>query len=191
MIAYLRGILAAVDPPHLVIEVQGIAYEVEAPLGVFADLPVPGQALTLYTHLVIRDDAHLLYGFRKETDRRLFRLLLKITGVGPKLALALLSGLSETELRDAVARKDAQMLSRVPGVGRKTAERLLVELAGLAEAAPALSPGSVTPVGDAVAALVALGYRGIEASQVVREVASEGASDTETLVRQALKRMVR
>ncbi|HET9122229.1 MAG TPA: Holliday junction branch migration protein RuvA [Acidiferrobacteraceae bacterium] len=194
MIGCVRGVLLEIQPPLLTVEVQGVGYELEAPLGVFAELPPLGASVLLHTHLVIRDDAHLLYGFVRASQKRLFRALLRVTGVGPKLALALLSGMTEDALLSAVADKDAAALARTPGVGRRTAERLLVELANLKERLP--SAGEVTGVSggnasDAVAALVALGYRNAEAGQAVRAVATPQTQDTAALVRLALQRLAR
>ncbi|MHB1949926.1 MAG: Holliday junction branch migration protein RuvA [Acidiferrobacteraceae bacterium] len=190
MIGFVRGVLASAQPPYLQVEVHGVGYEMEAPLGLFAELPAVGEPCLLYTHLVIRDDAHLLYGFARDSERQLFRRLLRITGVGPKLALAILSGMSRAELCEAVAAKDAVRLARIPGIGRKTADRLLIELADLAaEGVPALAVGGHE--GDAIAALVALGYRDHEASRAVRDAATDGGGSREELIRQALKRMLR
>ncbi|MHB1514991.1 MAG: Holliday junction branch migration protein RuvA [Acidiferrobacteraceae bacterium] len=190
MIGYLRGLLAGAAPPHLVVEVHGVGYEVEAPLGLFAQLPAQGEALLLYTHLVVRDDAHLLYGFGRESERRLFRRLLKVTGVGPRLALAVLSGMSEQQFCEAIAAKDAARMAKIPGIGRKTAERMLIELADLKdEFGPAFPPSG--PLGDAIAALVALGYKDHEATVAVRDASREGPGTREDLVRHALKRMIR
>ncbi len=190
MIGYLRGVLAATQPPHLQIEVNGVGYEIEAPLGLFAELPGVGQPLLLYTHLVIRDDAHLLYGFGRESERQLFRRLLKVTGVGPKLALAVLSGMTRPQFCEAVAAKDGARLARIPGIGRKTADRLLIELADLSD--EVVSSATMTgDAGDAIAALVALGYKDHEASRAVRDASAEGGATSEDLIRHALKRMLR
>lgn len=191
MIGHVRGILVSKQPPQLLVEVQGVGYEVEGPLSMFPELPETGQPVLLFTHLVIRDDAHLLFGFLREAQRRLFRSLIKVTGVGPRLALAVLSGMHDEEFRQAIVAKDSARLARVPGIGRKTAERLLVELAGLREEGAVLPGARPEPVGDAVAALVALGYKDHEAAQAVREAAREGGVSSEELIRQALKRMVR
>lgn len=193
MIVYLRGLLLEAQPPLLTVEVQGVGYEMEAPLGVFAELPAVGATVLLHTHTVIREDAHLLYGFVRASQKRMFRALLRVTGVGPKLALALLSGMTEGELLAAIAHKDAAALARTPGVGRRTAERLLVELANLKEPLPAADKtfASGGSTGDAVAALVALGYRSAEAAQAVRTVSTDTTADTEALVRLALQRLAR
>lgn len=191
MIGYLRGVLAATQPPHLQVEVCGVGYEVEAPLGLFPELPEVGEPLLLYTHLVIRDDAHLLYGFKREPERQLFRRLLKVTGVGPKLALAVLSGMTRAQFCEAVAAKDGARLATIPGIGRKTADRLLIELADLSDEV-VLSATVTGDAGDAIAALVALGYKDHEASRAVRDASAErGGSTREDLIRHALKRMLR
>src|ERR1700691_2596145 len=128
MIGTLTGVLAAKSPPHLLLEVGGIGYEVEAPMSTFYSLPAIGERTRLLTHLVVREDAHVLYGFATAEERRLFRSLIKVSGVGPKIALALLSGISVTAFAECVQREDVSALTRVPGVGRKTAERLIVEM---------------------------------------------------------------
>jgi Holliday junction DNA helicase RuvA len=124
MIGRLRGVLLQKSAPHLLLDVSGVGYELEAPMTTFYDLPAVGEAVTLYTHLVVRDDAHLLYGFSRNAQRRLFRRLLKVNGVGPRVALAILSGLSDQEFLRCVASEDIARLTKVPGIGRKTAERV-------------------------------------------------------------------
>jgi Holliday junction DNA helicase RuvA len=197
MIGLLRGVLLQKEPPALLLEAGGVGYEVEAPMTTFYDLPAVGQSVTLYTHLVVREDAHLLYGFSRESQRRLFRGLLKVNGVGPRVALAVLSGLSEQELVRCLMSEDVGRLTKVPGIGRKTAERLIIELRDKVTA-PALpagaAPGGVVtpmaadPVDEAVAAMVALGYKPPEASRAVRAVASEGLESAE-IIRRALRAM--
>lgn len=195
MIGRLRGTLVQKEPPALLVDVAGVGYELEAPMDTFYDLPPAGETVTLYTHLVVREDAHLLYGFSRESQRRLFRNLLKVSGVGPRVALALLSGLSEEEFANCVVSEDVARITRVPGIGRKTAERLIVEMrdkvqAGTVEAPPgtraAAADAPLNPVGEAVSALMALGYKPNEASRLVRAVQSEGLA-TEDIIRQALK----
>lgn len=197
MIGRLRGTLVRKEPPALLIDVAGVGYELEAPMTTFYDLPAIGEPTTLYTHLVVRDDAHLLYGFSREGQRRQFRSLLKVNGVGPRVALAVLSGLSEHELARCVVHEDVARLIQVPGIGRKTAERLIMELrdklatAPTADAtAPAVdfAPFAPDPISEAVSALIALGYKPQEASRVVRTVPSQGLN-TEEIIRQALKGM--
>lgn len=193
MIGRLRGTLLRKEPPALLVEVGGVGYELEAPMTTFYDLPAVGDTVTLHTHLVVREDAHLLYGFARESQRRQFRALLKINGVGPRVALAVLSGLSETELVGCIANDDVARLTQIPGIGRKTAERLIVELrdkltAEAPSAASTAAPVNADPASEAVSALVALGYKANEASRVVRSVSAAGLS-TEDIIRQALKAM--
>ena len=200
MIGRLQGVLLHKAPPYLLLEVQGVGYEIEAPMTTFYDLPALGQAAILYTHLVVREDAHLLFGFSRETQRRLFRSLLKVNGVGPRVALAILSGLSDEEFLRCLAQEDIARLTQVPGIGRKTAERLIVELrdkALLNASAPVSDkmaatsmPSALDALNEAVSALLALGYKPQEASRAVQGVAREGAS-SEDLIREALKGMVR
>jgi Holliday junction DNA helicase RuvA len=196
VIGRLAGVLLRKEPPGLLVDVGGVGYELEAPMTTFYELPAVGEKVALFTHLVVRDDAHLLYGFVREAQRRLFRELLKITGVGPRVALAVLSGLPDQELVRSVAEADIARLTRVPGIGRKTAERLVMELrdrlggAEFAAGAPPL-PGAAAatpadPVGEAVSALVALGYKPPEAARMVRAIDTRGLG-TEAIIRQALK----
>lgn len=193
MIGRLRGVLVRKEPPALLLDVNGVGYELEAPMTTFYDLPPVGETVTLHTHLVVREDAHLLYGFAREAQRRQFRALLKISGVGPRVALAVLSGLSEGELARCVAHDDVARLTQVPGIGRKTAERLIVELrdklateGAEPHAVPAAAADAHDPVGEAVSALIALGYKPPEASRLVRNVPAQGLS-TEEIIRHALK----
>ncbi|MDH4284681.1 MAG: Holliday junction branch migration protein RuvA, partial [Gallionellaceae bacterium] len=130
MIGRLTGVLIEKNPPQILLDVQGVAYEVDVPMSTFYNLPVLHEKVVLHTHLIVREDAHLLFGFGSMDERAAFRQLLKISGVGPKLALSVLSGLSLADLADAVARKEAGRLTKIPGVGKKTAERLLLELQG-------------------------------------------------------------
>ena len=197
MIGRLRGTLMAKEPPVLLVDVGGVGYELEAPMTTFYDLPPVGETVSLHTHMVVREDAHLLYGFARESQRRQFRALLKISGIGPRVALALLSGLSEDELARCVTEEDVARLTRVPGIGRKTAERLIVELRDKLSAEPvtslaaaASSPRERDSVEEAVSALIALGYKPPEASRAVRTVSSQGMS-TEEIIRQALQGMAR
>ena len=194
MIGRLRGTLVRKEPPALLVEAGGVGYELEAPMTTFYDLPAVGEPVTLHTHLVVREDAHLLYGFSRESQRRQFRALLKINGVGPRVALAVLSGLSETELVTCIVHEDVARLTQVPGIGRKTAERLIVELRDKldTDVPPSSTPTAASvpadPTAEAVSALVALGYKPNEASRVVRAVPATGLS-TEEIIRQALKAM--
>ena len=196
MIGRLRGELAAKHPPWLLLDVQGVGYELEAPMSTFYQLPALGQPVTLVTHLAIRDDAHVLYGFFLEGERALFRSLLKVSGVGAKMALAILSGMSVDEFARCVQENDSASLVRLPGIGKRTAERLIVEMrdrvdpaVGGGAGSPAASlPGvaPAAPVADAVEALVALGYKPLEAGRMVRGVRTEGLS-SEEIIRAALK----
>ena len=203
MIGSLRGRLAAKSPPQLLLEVGGVGYELEAPMSTFYDLPAVGAEVRLLTHLVVREDAHVLYGFAREDERRLFRMLLKVSGVGPKIALAILSGSSAEAFAGCIAARDVATLTRIPGVGKKTAERLVVELrdrlaaedAGLGGA---LDVGGVGARSEALAALVALGYRPAEATRLIETAESAGAGEaggagpsTEDLIRRALRSAAR
>jgi len=195
MIGRLRGTLIRKEPPALLVDAGGVGYELEAPMTTFYELPAVGETVTLHTHLVVREDAHLLFGFARESQRRQFRALLKVNGVGPRVALAVLSGLSEQELVLCVAHEDIDRLIQVPGIGRKTAERLIVELRDKLSAdtppveRPAAAPAAAPdPVNEAVSALIALGYKAQQASRVVRAVPASGLS-TEEIIRQALKAM--
>lgn len=198
MIGSLRGILVAKAPPQLVLEVGGIGYEIEAPMSTFYTLPPVGRELRLLTHLVVREDAHILYGFATETERQLFRDLLRVTGIGPKLALTILSGSSVESFTQCVLAQDAAALTKIPGVGRKTAERLLVEMRDRVQAAAQANgsalPGDRAPIlgaeAEALSALVALGYKPAEASRLLQGVRAHGAS-TEDLIRGALQSAAR
>jgi holliday junction DNA helicase RuvA len=192
MIGSLRGRIAAKTPPQLTVDVGGIGYELEAPLSTFFRLPAVGEEVHLLTHLVVREDAHVLYAFAGEDERRLFRSLIKVSGVGPKIALALLSGISVTAFAECVQREDIGALTRVPGVGRKTAERLIVEMRDrltavtvATDAAGAGGPGA-SAASEAYDALVALGYRPAEAARLLKAV-GPGTHSTEDLIRRALQ----
>lgn len=190
MIAYLQGVLQFKQPPTLVLDVQGVGYELEAPMTTFYALPELGQPTALFTHMVVREDAQLLYAFSDRPQRDLFRSLLKVNGVGARVALAILSGLSATDFHACVTHGDTARLIRVPGIGRKTAERLVVEMRdrltpARGMAAPAVAGGAEpSATEDAVSALVALGYRAAEASRVVRALDPE--LPRETMIRTAL-----
>ena len=197
MIGHLRGRLAAKHPPQLLIDVGGVGYEVEAPMSTFYGLPAVGADVSLHTHLVVREDAHVLFGFGTERERSLFRELIKVSGVGPRIALGILSGVSVDDFHRCIETNDAASLTRVPGIGRKTAERLIIEmrdrlkaLAGPAFEArgPAGSiAGSVpTPQAEAFSALVALGYKPAEVTRLLQK-ADATAVTTEDLIRQALR----
>lgn len=190
MIGSLRGRLAAKAPPQLLLEVGGVGYEIEAPMSTFYGLPAVGEEVRLLTHLVVREDAHVLYGFASDAERQLFRSLLKVSGVGPKMALGILSGTSVEGFAACVTLQDATALTRIPGIGRKTAERLIIEMRDrLASPAPTAGPGAATGAGaegEAFAALVALGYKPAEASRLLKSAGGEAAS-TEELIRRALQ----
>jgi len=196
MIGYLRGTLLQKHPPALVVDVGGVGYELEAPMSTFYALPATGAEVRLYTHLVVREDAHLLYGFATEAERRLFRDVLRVSGVGPKIGLALLSGISVEAFLGCIEAEDTESLVRVPGVGRKTAERLVIEMrdriqgVGYATlpAAAGAAPGgrAAGPVAEAHAAMVALGYKPAEVVRLLKSVRTEGAA-TEDIIREALK----
>ncbi len=186
MIGRLAGILLEKNPPQILLDVQGVGYELDVPMSTFYHLPAVQEKVVLHTQLIVREDAHLLFGFGTQDERAAFRQLLKISGVGPKLALSVLSGLSLADLADAVARKEAGRLTKIPGVGKKTAERLLLELQGkLSVAVP--STGGATPSvsGDVLNALLALGYNEKEADWAAKQLPADvNVSDG---IRQALK----
>jgi Holliday junction DNA helicase RuvA len=196
MIGFLRGKLVHKAPPLLVLDVQGVGYEIEAPMTTFYDLPLVGVDITLHTHLVIREDAHSLFGFLKEADRALFRTLIKVNGVGPKLALTILSGQSAEEFHRCIQNNDTQALVRLPGVGKKTAERLVIEmrdrLPELSDTSPAIplsansQPVVAHPKQEAISALCSLGYKPADASRMIQSVNAEGKS-CEELIRMALQ----
>jgi Holliday junction DNA helicase RuvA len=164
VIGRLIGRLASKHPPQLLVDVGGVGYEVEVPMSTFYSLPAAGEAVTLFTHLVVREDAHVLYGFASLEERTAFRQLIRISGVGARTALAVLSGLSVGDLAQAVALQEAQILTKVPGIGKKTAERLLLELKGkLADARPGAAGSS-----DILNALLGLGYSDKEAQAAVK-----------------------
>ncbi|MEA9977002.1 MULTISPECIES: Holliday junction branch migration protein RuvA [unclassified Pseudomonas] len=201
MIGRLRGFLAEKQPPHLVLDVNGVGYELEVPMSTLYRLPHVGEPVTLHTHLVVREDAHLLYGFFEKRERELFRELIRLNGVGPKLALALMSGLEVDELVRCVQAQDTSALTRIPGVGKKTAERLLVELKDrfkawesvpgsftLVSNGPSAAPQVATAESDAVSALISLGYKPQEASKAVSAIKDKNLS-SEDLIRRALKGM--
>jgi Holliday junction DNA helicase RuvA len=174
MIGRLTGTLAEKAPPQLLIDCHGVGYEVDVPMSTFYNLPAVGERIALLTHLVVREDAQLLYGFLTAAERSTFRELLKIAGIGPRTALAILSGLSVAELAQAVAQQQAGRLTKVPGIGKKTAERLLLELKG--KLAPDLSSQASTTTdvqADIVQALVALGYHEREAAAALKALPPE------------------
>ncbi|HPF58762.1 MAG TPA: Holliday junction branch migration protein RuvA [Candidatus Competibacteraceae bacterium] len=201
MIGRLRGLLAWKQPPYLMIDAHGVGYELEASLTTFQTLPEVGAEVTLLTHLTVREDAHTLYGFANPAERSLFRSLIRVTGVGPRLALLILSGMSVELFGRCVRESDTVSLTRLPGVGKKTAERLIIEMRdrvgelGLYPAAVVLSSGErvtapeASPVDDAISALVALGYKLPDASRMVQSLETEGLT-SEAIIRQALQASV-
>ncbi len=198
MIGFLRGRIISKQPPLLLVDVRGVGYELEAPMTTFYALPEVGNEVELLTHLVVRDDAHLLFGFASEAERGLFRALIKVNGVGARLALTILSGIEAAEFARCIQNNDAARLTALPGVGKKTAERLIVEMRDRLEARPEVAATGAgpardpagDPVADAVSALIALGYKPPEAGRLVRAVAGDNAS-AEVLIRQALRNSVK
>ena len=186
MIGRLTGILLEKNPPQVVVDVHGVGYEVDVPMSTFYNLPANGEKITLLTHFVVREDGHFLYGFGSESERFAFRQLVKISGIGARMALAVLSGLSVGDLAQAVARQEAGRLVKVPGIGKKTAERLLLELRGkLADAVPAAAFAVADSQHDILNALLALGYNDREASAAMKQL-PPGASTSDG-IRHALK----
>jgi holliday junction DNA helicase RuvA len=190
VIGRLAGTLLEKHPPQIVVEVNGLGYELDVPMSTFYNLPAAGERVSLHTHFAVREDAQALYGFLTQSEREVFRQLIKISGVGPKLALAVLSGLSVDDLAQAVSSQESGRLTRIPGIGRKTAERLLLELKGrpgMEAMAPA--PGSAPRGNDVLNALLALGYNEREAAQALRELPP--GLKVEEGIRQALKLLSR
>lgn len=198
MIGRITGKLLSKHPPGLLVDVHGIGYEMEAPMSTFYQLPASGEDVVLHTHMVVREDAQLLYAFYSIAERSLFRSLIRISGVGPKLGLTILSGIGVEAFARAVQEGDATALTGLPGVGKKTAERLIVELrdklsediapmpSDAAGAATMVGGDHASPVSDAVSALTALGYKAQEASRMVRAVDAAGL-ETEAIIRAALQ----
>ena len=190
MIGRVTGKLIEKQPPQIIVDVQGLGYELDVPMSTFYNLPGLGESITLFTHLVVREDAHLLYGFGSDDERRAFRQLLKISGVGPKLALSVLSGLSVADLAQTVAMQETGRLTKIPGVGKKTAERLVLELRDKLDHAPATSGSISSPKansGDVLNALLALGYNDREAQWALKQIPHD-LSVSES-IRQALKQL--
>src|SRR5688572_5805370 len=195
MIGFLRGNLIAKRPPTLTLDVGGVGYELEAPMSTFYRLPDAGQPLSLVTHLVVREDAHVLFGFFTEAERALFRSLLKVSNVGPRIALGVLSGMSVDGFYQCVRDKDLVSLTKIPGVGRKTAERLLLEMAdrlpeSLGTDTAAALPARSQAEGEAHGALLALGYKPGEVVRMLKDLDGVRLS-TEEMIREALKRVHR
>jgi Holliday junction DNA helicase RuvA len=202
MIGQIRGIILEKQPPQLLVDVQGIGYEIDAPMSTFYQLPDAGQEVTLFTHFVVREDAHHLYGFFTRDERLLFRTLLKVNGVGPRLALTILSSTTPDEFVRCVLNNDTASLVRLPGVGKKTAERLVIEMrdklsdwcqAASIDGAAVLikqeNNGRHQTLQDAISALIALGYKQQEASRMVTKI-DDGAASSEELIRRALREMM-
>jgi Holliday junction DNA helicase RuvA len=195
MIGLLRGTLLIKQPPDLMLEVNGVGYEVQASMTTFYDLPELHAQVTLYTHFVVREDAQLLYGFSSQTERELFRHLLKVNGVGPKMALAIVSGMNPLEFNQVIHAADIARLSRIPGVGKKTAERLVIELRDRLPKTDESSntavtttpqPTSASNSEEAINALLALGYKPVQASQMIAAYENQNLS-VEDMIRQALR----
>jgi Holliday junction DNA helicase RuvA len=187
VIGRISGRLAAKHPPQVLVDVAGIAYELDVPMSTFYQLPATGAEVALYTHLVVREDAHQLFGFATEPERRAFRQLLRISGVGARTALSVLSGLSVADLRDAVSSQDGGRLTKIPGIGKKTAERLLLELRDKLDAVAVVSAAGTGDgqAGDITNALLALGYNEREAGWALKQLpAGLAVADG---IRQALK----
>lgn len=197
MIGRLRGKIALKQPPMLLLDVNGVGYEIEAPMSTFYHLPETGQEATIVTHLVVREDAHILFGFASERERSLFRTLLKVNGVGAKMALVILSGMSADEFAFCVNSEDTSALVRLPGIGKKTAERLIIEMRDRLDKldissseTPVISSTTAavdhSPLADAVSALISLGYKPVDANKMVRSV---DATDkcSEEIIRLALQ----
>ena len=190
MIGRLSGKLIEKQPPQIIVDVQGLGYELDVPMSTFYNLPGLGESITLFTHLVVREDAHLLYGFGSDDERRAFRQLLKISGVGPKLALSVLSGLSVADLAQTVAMQETGRLTKIPGVGKKTAERLVLELRDKLDHGTVVSGTVTSPKansGDVLNALLALGYNDREAQWALKQIPND-LSVSES-IRQALKQL--
>ncbi|MEP6484797.1 MAG: Holliday junction branch migration protein RuvA [Rudaea sp.] len=196
MIGRLRGTLVAKQPPWLVLEVGGVGYEIQAPMSTIFDLPETGKEVTLLTHYAVKEDTAALYGFLRDSERVLFRTLQKVSGIGAKIALAILSGVSVDEFARLVQNGDIASLTRVPGIGKKTAERIVVELRdrvdGISMTAPGFSESPVPrdAVTEATVALQQLGYKPAESVRLVREAAQPG-DDAEAIIRKALKAALR
>jgi Holliday junction DNA helicase RuvA len=200
VIGFLTGRLAVKQPPMLLVDVGGVGYELEAPMSTFYGLPATGESVSLFTHLVVREDAHILYGFGSEGERRLFRGLLKVSGVGPKIALGILSGASVEDFLRIVEAEDVAMLTRIPGIGRKTAERVIIEMRDNVQKLKQTAPGgahSAAALGaapsaqsEAFSALIALGYKPPEIARLLKAADEPGLSTTE-IIRRALKSAVK
>ncbi len=196
MISRIQGVLVEKRPPWIVIDCHGVGYELEVPMTTVWTLPDLNATVTILTHLIVRDDAHLLFGFATEAERKLFRSLIKVSGIGAKVALAILSGIETEEFVQCVHESNAARLTALPGIGKKTAERLIVEMRDrVGDWAPTNLPATATPgrpvgnaVSDAISGLIALGYKPPEASRLVLELDADGKS-SEDIIREVLKRL--
>lgn len=200
MIGQIRGIILEKQPPQLLVDVQGVGYEIDAPMSTFYQLPDAGKEVTLFTHLVVREDAHLLYGFYTRNERLLFRTLLKVNGVGPRMALTILSSTTPEEFVQCVLGNDTASLVKLPGVGKKTAERLVIEMRDklsdwMTPVTAGMAPLKLDnqtrhqTLQDAISALVSLGYKQPEANRTVTKI-DDGAATSEELIRRALREMM-
>ena len=199
MIGRIRGIILEKRPPYLLLDVNGVGYELEAPMTTFYTLPDAGKEIILYTHLAVREDAHLLFGFASEDERRLFRALIKVNGIGARMALTILSGIESGDFASCIQRGDTDRLVKLPGVGKKTAERLIIEMRDRIKdwetdgqhntASDDRSRMEQSALYEAESALISLGYKPQEASRYVNAVAAEGMS-SEAIIREALKASV-
>jgi Holliday junction DNA helicase RuvA len=199
MISRLTGILAAKRAPQILIDCNGVGYEADVSMTTFYQLPEVGQQLSIWTHLLIKDDSHSLVGFSGEAERRLFRQLIRINGVGPKMALAILSGIDDQQFALCIANGDVAMLTRLPGVGKKTAERLIIEMRDKVDAlmsdsaSPALTTSNHSAASEAVEALQALGYRALDAEKMISRAQqhSEAADSASQMIKLALQASVK
>ena len=197
MIGRLRGTLLEKQPPHLLVDVQGVGYEVEAPMTTFYNLPEINQEVRLFTHLVVREDAQLLFGFYSEEERQMFRTLIKVNGVGPKMAVTILSSIEAQEFANSIHEGDTARLIKLPGIGKKTAERLIVEMRDkldgweikLSTSDSSQAPTTLSAESDAISALVSLGFKPQEASRLIANIEIEGLN-SEKIIRLALKNSV-
>ena len=198
MIGFLRGTVHEKQAPHVVIDVNGVGYDVETPLSSFFNLPAPGEQVAIRTHLVVREDAHILYGFLTEEERALFRSLIKVNGVGPKVALGILSGVSVDDFCLWVSDNNVAAMVKLPGIGKKTAERLIIDMrdrlpeqtSGALSKAASVIRKQTSPQDEAISALVALGYKQLDAEKRVRAVAGDDAN-SEQIIRSALQSAIK
>lgn len=204
MIGYLSGILIEKQLPWVLIDINGVGYEVQVPMTTGIDLPMLGQKVILFTHFVVREDAQLLYGFHTKSLREAFRQLIKINGIGPKIGLAVLSGLDESSLKRAITHKEISTLSQIPGIGKKTAERLIIELQDkldhivfdLPSGESAKSMGinlsqEPSAIQDAISALISLGYKPLDSKKLIDSVVTDQEASSEELIKRALKAIMK